>query len=99
MLSNIFDDLDSKLKEEQNITEEEDLKNNIILDSGPPIDLFRNPQLVADIKRRNQVLNLYTNVISKTNRTKVMVTDYSKVWYDDRPYQIYPHLTILKINT
>ena len=84
MLSNIFDDLDRKLKEEQYITEEEDLKNNIILDSGPPIDIFRNPQLVADIKIRNQVINIYTNVISKTNQTKVMVPDYGKVWYVDK---------------
>ena len=48
------------------------------------MDLFRNPQLVTDIKRSKQVLNIYTNFGSKTNQMQVMVPDYGKVWYDDK---------------
>ena len=45
-VDNIDGDLDSKLIEIQNSMEEEDLKNNIILDSGSPIDIFSNTKLV-----------------------------------------------------
>ena len=40
MLSNILGYLYSKSNEEQNSVEEEDLKNNIILDSGSSIDIL-----------------------------------------------------------
>ena len=63
---------------------EEDLKSNIILDSGSQIDIFENPQLVIDIKRRNQVLHLSTSLVSKTNQMQAMVPDYGKVWYVDK---------------
>ena len=43
------------------------------------IDIFRDLQLVTDIKRSNQVLHLSTNVGSKINQTKAIVPDYDKV--------------------
>ena len=64
--------------------EEEDLRNTVIIDMVSPIDLFRNPKLVNDIKRINQVLQLYTNVLYKMNQIQVMVPGYGKVWYDDK---------------
>ena len=42
MLSNIVGDSDSKAKEEQGSMSEEELNNNITLDSGSSIDIFRN---------------------------------------------------------
>ena len=47
---------------------EEKLKNNIILDSGSSIDLFKNPWLVTYTNRSNQVLHLSTNAGPKINQ-------------------------------
>ena len=63
---------------------EEDLKNNTTLDIGPSIDIFRNPQLVTDTKRSNQVIHASTNVGSKINQMQAMLPDYGKVWYDNK---------------
>ena len=68
MLTNILGDLYSKTNEEQNSMSEEYFNNNIILDSGSSIDIFRNPQLVTDIKISNQVIHLSTNMGSKINQ-------------------------------
>ena len=84
MLSNIVGYSYIKANEEEGIMAEEDLNINIILDSGYSIDLFRNTQLVTDIKRSNQVLHLSTNVGSKINQMQVMIPDYGKVWYDNK---------------
>ena len=67
---------------------EEDLKNNIILDSGSSIDIFRKPQVFTYINRSNQVIHLYTNVVSKINQIQVMVQNYGKLWYDDKAIPI-----------
>ena len=67
---------------------EEDLKNKIILDNGPSSDLFRNPHLIMDTKRSNQVLHLSTNMGSKINQMQAMVLYYGKVWYDDKATEI-----------
>ena len=48
---------------------EEDLNNDIILYSGFSVDIFSN----TDIKVRNQVLYLSTNVGAKINQMQVMV--------------------------
>ena len=63
--------------------EEEDLNDNIILDSGSSIDIFINPKLVKDINRINQVLHLSTDVGYRINQMQEMVSDYGKFWYDD----------------
>ena len=68
VLSNIFGYLDRKASKEKNIMAEEDLNNNIILDVGLPIDIFRNIQLVTYINRGNKFIPLYTNVGSKINQ-------------------------------
>ena len=83
VLSDIFRNIYSKSNEEQNNTSEEDLKNNIILDSGSSIVLFRNPQLLKNVKRSNKVRHLSTNVGYKIDQIKVMVLDYGKVRYED----------------
>ena len=76
MLNNIDGNSDSKANEEQGIFSEEDLNNNFILDSGYPIDIFSNPQLVIDLKRSNQVIQLSTNVVSKINKIQEILPDY-----------------------
>ena len=81
VLSNIVGDSYSKSNEEQDNIEEEELKNNIILESGFSIYIFINPQLVTNINRRNQVIHISTNVGSKINQMQVMFPDYGKVWY------------------
>ena len=50
VVRNIVGDLDKKSNKEQNRMAEEDIKNNIILDSGSSNNLFINPQLVTDTK-------------------------------------------------
>ena len=50
VVRNIVGDLDKKPNKEQNRMAEEDIKNNIILDSGSSNNLFINPQLVTDTK-------------------------------------------------
>ena len=55
-----------------------------MLDSGSSIDIFINNKIVTYIKRINQVLHLYTNVVSKINQIQEMVSEYGKVWYDDK---------------
>ena len=40
--------------------------------------------LVTDINIINQVIHIYTNVVSKINQTQEMFPDYGKVWYDDK---------------
>ena len=57
----------------------EDLKNENILDSGYPIGIFINTQLVTDIKRSNQMLNLSTNLGSKIIQMQTMIPEYGKV--------------------
>ena len=74
---------------------EEDPKNKIILDSGSSIDIFRNTQLLLDIKRSNQVIHLYNNVVSKTNQMQVLVPYYVKVWYSDEAIENILSLTNL----
>ena len=56
----------------------------MILDSGSSIDIFRNPQLVTDSKRSDQVLRLSTDVGSKTKQIQAVVPDYGKFWYEDK---------------
>ena len=68
VLSNIFGYLERKASKEKSIMAEEDLNNNIILDVGLPIDIFRNIQLVTYINRGNKFIPLYTNVGSKINQ-------------------------------
>ena len=46
---------------------EEDLKNNILIESGSSIHIFSNTQLVMDIKKINKLIHLSTNVVSKIN--------------------------------
>ena len=84
VLSNIVRDYDIKANEEQEKISEEDLKNNIILDSESSNDLFSNIQLVMDTKRSHQVIHLYTNMGSKINQIQAMVPDYVKLWNDDK---------------
>ena len=84
MLSNIVGGSDRKSNREQGSLAEEDLKNNIILDSGSSMDISSNPQLVTDIKKSNQVLHLSNNVGPKINQMQAVVPDYDKVWYDDK---------------
>ena len=84
MLNNIDGNSDSKANEEQGIFSEEDLNNNFILDSGYPIDIFSNPQLVIDLKRSNQVIRLSTNAGPKINKMQEMVVYYGKLWYYDK---------------
>ena len=84
VLSNIYGYSYIKANEEKVSMAEEDLNNDIILDSGFSIDIFNNTQLVVDIKRTNQVFHLSTNVRSKINQIQEMVPDYGKLWYDDK---------------
>ena len=51
LLISIVGNLYRKTNKEQNIISEEDLKNNIILESRSSIDIFRNPHLVTDINK------------------------------------------------
>ena len=60
-LSDIVGCLDSKENEEQNIMAEEDLRNNIVIDSGYSFASL-NTKLVTDIERKNQLLHLYINM-------------------------------------
>ena len=80
LLSNIVGVLYRKVSKEQKSMSEEYLKNTIILDIVSSIDIFINHQLVTDIKIRNQVIHLYTNVGYKTNQMKAMVPEYGKLW-------------------
>ena len=63
---------------------EEDLKNNIILDRGYSIDIFRNPHLIKDINRSNQMIHTSTKVVYKIKQMQAVVVDYVKLWYDDK---------------
>ena len=54
---------------------EEDPQNSIILYIESSIDIFRKPQLVTDIERRNQVLHTYNYLVSKIKRNQAMVLD------------------------
>ena len=81
LLSNIILVLDIKSSEGQNRMSLNDLKNIIILESGSSIDIFKNPNLVNDIKRINQVLHIYTNLGLKTNQIQAMVPEYGKLCY------------------
>ena len=47
------------------------------------MDLFINNNLIKDIKRIDQVLRLYTKLVSKINQIQVMVPDYGRVRCDD----------------
>ena len=93
MLSNIVGYLYIKANEEQNSVSEEDLKNNITLDSGSLIDIFRNIQVAADINRSNQVLRLSTDLGYKINQIQSMAPDYVKVRCDDNSMDsIFSHI-------
>ena len=70
------------------------LKNKTILDSGYSLDIFRNTQLVMDIKISNKVINISTNTGSKINQMKAVVPDYGKVGMILMPYRINYHLRI-----
>ena len=63
---------------------EEELNNNIIIDSGSSIEIYINPHLVMNIKRSNHEIHLYINMGYKTNQMQGMVPDYVKVCYVDK---------------
>ena len=87
--------MNSVKKEED--SKQEDLQENILLDSGSSIDLFSNLKLVTNITRSKQSLFLSTNVGSKVNKTQVKVPDYGTVWFDkDSIANIFPLTNLIK---
>jgi len=60
----------------------EDMKDHILLDNGSTLSLFTNPDLVVNIRKADDRLQLATNTGVKINDEKADVPNFGEVWYD-----------------
>ena len=58
------------------------MKDHILLDNGSTLSLFTNPELVVNIRKADDVLQLATNTGVKFNNEKAEVPNFGEVWYD-----------------
>jgi len=56
----------------------------ILLDSEPSVDLFCNPAYVTNIHKVDEQLVLATNAGSLTTNLKATIPEYGEVWYDPK---------------
>lgn len=65
------------------VSEEDDMKNGILLDSGSTVNIFSNPHLVGNIKYTpDERMEMSTNAGLQVTMHKANVLDYGEIWYD-----------------
>jgi hypothetical protein len=57
--------------------------NSILLDNGPTLSLFGNPNMVKNIRESKTTLELATNAGTKTTKQIADVPGFGTVWYDE----------------
>ena len=63
------------------ISESDDMRNKILLDSQSTVSLFCNPNLVSNIRETNETLILRTNAGRLRTNLKATVKNWGDVWF------------------